>query len=100
MQIESRALMTILGMALMTYLTRTGGIWLIRQVRLTPRLEAWLRHLPGTILISIIAPLALKDGLTSVLATLVTILVAIRTKNLLLAILTGVGAVWFLRLLF
>ena len=56
MQVESTALVTILGMALMTYMTHTGSIWLTRQVRLTPRLEAWLRHLPGTILISIIAP--------------------------------------------
>lgn len=100
MRIDPMIFVTILGMAVVTYATRAGGIWLMRQVTLSPRLEAWLRHLPGAVLISIIAPLTLADGLPSLLATLATVLVAIRTQNLLLAILTGVGTVWSLRFLF
>ena len=100
MQIESMTIVTIVGMALVTFATRVGGFWLMRYVTLSPRIEAALRHLAGAVLISIVAPLTLTNGLPSLGATLVTALVAARTQNLLLAILSGVGAVWSLRLLF
>ena len=50
------ALLTILGMAVAGYATRAGGLWLMRFVPSSPRVEAWLQHLPGTVLIALIAP--------------------------------------------
>lgn len=82
---------TIAGMALLTYATRAGGLWIIGRVRPTPRLERWLGHLPGAILAALVAPAALAAALTA--------LVAVRSGNLLAAMLVGVAAVYALRLL-
>jgi uncharacterized membrane protein len=92
------ALLTILAMAVVTYATRAGGLWLMRFVTPSPRVEAWLRHIPGAVLISLIAPTVIAGGLAATLGALGTALVAARTKNLLLAIIVGVGLVWILRM--
>jgi uncharacterized membrane protein len=98
MQSETLTLITILGMALVTYATRAGGFWLMGLVTPSPRIEAWLRQIPGTVLVAIIAPTVLASSLAETLAALATILVAIRTKNVLIAMVVGVATVWALRL--
>ena len=98
MQSETLMLITILGMALVTYATRAGGFWLMGIVTPSPRIEAWLRQIPGAVLVAIIAPTVLASSLAETLAALATVLVAIRTKNVLIALLVGVAAVWLLRL--
>jgi uncharacterized membrane protein len=98
MQSETLTLITILGMALVTYATRAGGFWLMGLVTPSPRIEAWLKQIPGTVLVAIIAPTVLASSLAETLAALATILVAIRTKNVLIAMVVGVATVWALRL--
>jgi branched chain amino acid efflux pump len=95
MRIES--LGVILEMALVTYATRAGGLWLMGRVHPSPRVEAWLRYVPGAVLAAIIAPIAFSGGVKETLALLVTAIVAARGGNMLLAIVTGVGSVWVLR---
>lgn len=90
-------LAAILGMALATYGTRAGGIWLMSRVAPSARVEAWLRQVPGAVLISIIAPAALATGPAGLLAVLATVLVATRTRNLLLPMVVGVASIWVLR---
>ena len=97
MHVSGGALAAILGMALVTYATRAGGRWLMGRVKPTPRVEAGLRHLPGAVLISIVAPAALSAGPTGLAALAATVLVARRTGSLLLALAAGVGVVWALR---
>jgi uncharacterized membrane protein len=92
------ALLTILGMAAMAYATRAGGFWLMGRVTPTPRVEAWLRALPGAVLISIVAPLVLNGGLVEKLGALVTVLATALFHNILLAVCLGVGIVCLLRL--
>ena len=99
MQNETLILITILGMALVTYATRAGGFWLMGLVTPSPRIEAWLRQIPGAVLVAIVAPTVLASSLAETLAALATVLVAIRTKNVLAAMLIGVAAVFLLRLL-
>jgi uncharacterized membrane protein len=99
MQSESITLITILGMALVTYATRAGGFWLMGLVTPSPRVEAWLRQIPGAVLVAIIAPTVLASSLAETLAALATVLVAIRTKNVLIAMLVGVAMVAVLRLI-
>ncbi len=96
MQINSTTLIAILGMAAVTYATRIAGLWLMNRGT-SPWMTNWLNHIPGAVLISIVAPSVVNGGLTDVLAALTTVLVAIRTGNLVLAMLTGVGTVWILR---
>ena len=97
---ETLTLLTILGMALVTYATRAGGFWLMGLVTLSPRIETWLRQIPGAVLVAIIAPTVLASSLAETLAALATVLVAIRTKNVLIAMVVGVAMVWVLRLAF
>ncbi|HLL79643.1 MAG TPA: AzlD domain-containing protein [Ktedonobacteraceae bacterium] len=98
MHAEPLILLTILGMALATYLTRAGGLFLMSFITPSPRVEAWLRQIPGAVLISIIAPTVFLSSLAQTLAALITLLAAIYTKNLLVAIIAGVAAVSLLRL--
>lgn len=99
MQSESITLITILGMALVTYATRAGGFWLMGLVTPSPRVEAWLRQIPGAVLVAIVAPTVLASSLAETLAALATVLVANRTKNVLIAMLVGVAMVALLRLM-
>jgi uncharacterized membrane protein len=99
MQNEPLTLITILGMALVTYATRAGGFWLMGLVTPSPRIEAWLRQIPGAVLVAIVAPTVLASSLAETLAALATVLVAIRTKNVLAAMVIGVAAVFLLRLI-
>ncbi len=96
---DTLALITILGMAIVTYATRAGGFWLMGLVTPSPRIEAWLRQIPGAVLVAIIAPTVLASSLAETLAALASALVALRTKNVLVAMVVGVGAVWALRMI-
>ena len=44
---DGPVLVAILGMALVTYLTRAGGVLLMGIVPVTARVEAFLRYLPA-----------------------------------------------------
>ena len=99
MQNDALALITIFGMALVTYATRAGGFWLMGLVTPSPRIQTWLRQIPGAVLVAIIAPTVLASSLAETFAALATALVALRTKNVLIAIIVGVASVWVLRIL-
>lgn len=93
----TRSALTILGMALATYATRAGGLWLMGRVRPSPRVEKWLRHIPGAVLVAIVAPIVAAGGPAEWLAVGVTLGLGVRTGNVLLAMLAGVGVVWAVR---
>lgn len=95
---DYQALLTITCMALLTYATRAGGLWLMSKVTLSKRIMAWLRHVPGTVLMAIVTPSVLSGGLAEALAGLAAALVAWRSGNLLLALAAGVSVVWGARL--
>lgn len=97
MGIDGRALVAILGMALVTYGTRAGGLWLMARVPPSPAVARWLRQVPGATLAAIVAPAALAEGPAGVAAALAASVVGIRTRNLPLAMAAGVGAALALR---
>lgn len=97
MRIDPQALIAIVLMALATYATRAGGLWLASRLTLSGRVEAWLGYIPGAILVSLVAPAVLASGLAEAFAALAVVLVAIRTRSLPLAMVVGVGAVLVLR---
>lgn len=94
---QTSSMLAILGMALVTYATRAGGLWLMGRVKPSPRVERWLRHIPGAVLISIVAPIVAASDPAEFLAMLATVVVGARTGNILLTMLTGVGVVWAMR---
>jgi len=91
------ALLVILGMAVATYAARAGGYWLMGRVPLSGRLERALRHVPGAVLVAIIAPTVVAGGLAEKAAALATALAALRTGNLLVSLACGVGVVLAVR---
>jgi uncharacterized membrane protein len=112
MTVDPIILVTIVGMAIVTYATRIAGFALLSRAGLSGRLVAWLGYVPGAVLMSIVAPSAWPTGLTEgirgesgapygsmpeAVGAVVTALVAVRFKNLLLAMVAGVVTVWLLR---
>jgi uncharacterized membrane protein len=97
--LDPLTLITILLMAVATYATRAGGLWLASRLTLSERVEAWLDHIPGAILVSLVAPTVLASGLPETLAALAVVLVALRTGSLPVAMVTGIAAVLVLRTL-
>ena len=99
MGLEPTILLAILLMALATYATRAGGLWIANRFELSERAGAWLDAIPGAILVSLVAPTVLLGGPAEALAAVAVVLVALKTGSLPAAMVTGVGAVLVLRTL-
>lgn len=71
--------MAILGGAVLTYATRTGGYLILsRYPVIPPRLSAALNAVPAAVLTSLVAPAALTQGWPEVLTMIIAILAALR----------------------
>lgn len=99
MRVDPTVLLTIALMALVTYATRAGGLWLSARLSLSGRAEAWLNHIPGAILVSIVAPTVLAGGWPETLAAVAVVVVALRTGSLLASMGSGVAVILVLRTL-
>jgi uncharacterized membrane protein len=97
--IDPGTLLAIILMALATYATRSGGLWLASRFDLSERAGAWLDQIPGAILVSLVAPAVLMGGPIEVLAAIVVVIVSLRTGSLPAAMVIGVGTVLALRAL-
>ena len=88
---------TIAAMALVTYATRAGGLWLLARMTSSRWVEAWLRAVPGALLAALVAPAVLTRGPAEALAALATALVMVRTGSVVLAMAAGISLVVVLR---
>ncbi len=75
--------------ALATYALRLGGLLLSSRLPRGGRFRTFLDALPGTLLVSLVAPGVLAAGPSGILAAGCTAAVAYRTKNVFLAMMTG-----------
>ena len=94
---RSETLLAILLMALITSLLRVSGLWLMGHVTMSPFAERWLKNLPGSLVLAIVAPSILTGGLPEILATIAVVFVMTATKNLLLAMAAGASVVFLAR---
>ncbi len=102
------ALITILGMAAVTYAIRAGGLLLASRLPETGFVASWLKHLPGAVLAALLAPsiLAVAPGKplaeaflpAETIAAAVVVLVYLVSRSLLASIVGGVLAVYLARL--
>lgn len=76
--IDTTTLVTIVLMALSTYLTRILGYIALRNHTLSPRMLAVMENVPGCVLISVIAPAFVSDRPANLLALTITMVAAIR----------------------
>lgn len=97
MTVHSEALVAMLLMALVTYALRAGGYWLMGRVAISPRMESALGYLPGAVITALVVPSALEAGLPGIAGVGAIALVMWKRPNLLLALITGIGAVVLLR---
>ena len=74
MTLRLDVLLTILGMALATYLCRAGGYALFRALRPPRFVEATLQHLPGPIFVAYVAPALAMQGLKGFAAAALVVL--------------------------
>lgn len=84
-------------MAVVTFLIRAGGFWLMGHVPLTPRLRRMLEALPGAVVVATVLPIVVRGGLASAIAIASAVLVMALRRNDLLAIFCGLAVVAALR---
>ena len=98
MTLRLDVLLAILGMAVATYLCRAGGYAAFRALRPPRYVEVTLQHLPGPIFMAYIAPALATHGLKGFAAAALVVAVQAATRNLAVAIVAGVAAMWGLGL--
>lgn len=86
------ALLVIFAMALVTYATRAGGIWLVGFMPMSPRLEAFLRYLAGSVLVALVVPATVRGGAAAFVAVGVTLLAMAVVRRGLVAMALGILA--------
>ena len=94
---RSDVALAIAGMALVMYLTRIGGFWLVGRLTPTPRVTRIIEHLGAVTLVALTAPAVVNAGVPGVIAAAVAALTAWRTGNLLVAMLLAMGVIRVLR---
>ena len=96
MTLDPATLAAIAGMAIVTFLNRVSGLFLVRFIRLEGRAKAALEALPAAILMAVIAPMVLTHGVAETAASAITLAAALRLP-LVAAVVIGVGSVVALR---
>lgn len=97
--------LVIIGMGIITYGIRLSMIVLLEKVEIPIRLKQALRFVPPAVLSAIIFPELLQPGgrldvslgNERLLAGLLAMVVAWRTKNILWTIIVGMAALWLLQ---
>jgi uncharacterized membrane protein len=84
-------LAAIAAMALVTYLLRVGGFWLMAHVPPTRRVRRMLEALPGSVVVAVVLPIIVRDGLAAALAIGAAGAVMLLRSSDILAVLTGMA---------
>lgn len=100
-----RLWLLLFAMGAVTYATRISMIALLGRVEIPYVVRRALKYVPPAVLSAIVAPALLRPAgpfdlsLSNVrlLAGLAAIVIAWRTRNILLTIALGMGAMWLLR---
>lgn len=92
------ALITIAGMALATFAIRAGGLLLANRLPQSGFAAAWLKHLPGAVLASLVAPAVVSGGAAEMIAAASTAAIFLVSRNLFAAMAAGVGVVFLARM--
>lgn len=90
---DTLVLAAIMAAALVTYGLRIGGLLLAERLPATGRFKVFMDALPGTLLLSLIAPGIASSGLLGAAAAAATALCTHRTGNIFLSMAVGVGIV-------
>lgn len=93
MTLRLELLPLIFALALASFACRAGGFWIMRFVRMTPRIQSALRAAPLAVMVGIVAPAAARGHPPELLGIVVTAAVMRLTGSDLGAALAGVATV-------
>ena len=83
----------IAAAALATYALRLGGLLLGDRLPTTGRFRMFMGALPGTILLSLVAPGVISSGVAGCVAAMLTGVCAYKTGNVFVSMLLGMATV-------
>lgn len=86
---HATAIVAVVLMTLVTMATRFSGVWVMSFVTITPRIEAFLKYLAVSVLISIVVPATLHASPRIWLAVGAAAIVMALTRSALSAMLVG-----------
>ena len=95
--IEPQVLLAVGLAAAVTYSLRLGGLLLASRFPRSGRFRRGMNALPGALLFSLVLPSIVAEGFWGLLATVLTALVVLRSRNTLLAMLTGMLVIFLAR---
>ena len=81
--VDITILLAIAGAAMVTYGLRLGGLMLADRLPKNGGFRRFMETLPGTILLSLVAPGIVSAGVLGAMAALATALCALKTRNIL-----------------
>lgn len=79
------ALLIIFLVAVGTYSLRVSGILLSSRLSKNRNIELFLDYLPSTLLLALVFPSIVKEGVGGVLASLMIVFIMYKTKNVFLS---------------
>lgn len=91
-------ILAILGMAAVTFAIRAGGYLLANRLPATGFVATWMRHIPGAVLASLVAPAIASGGIPEAVAAAATAIAWLLTRNLVPAMAAGVVTIYLMRL--
>lgn len=94
---ETGALLIVLLMAVVTLATRWGGVYVMAFVPLSERIKRFIQAMSGSVLVAILAPMALTGDGAARIALLTTAVTMLWLKKPLLAIGCGIAAAAWVR---
>ncbi|SFR54022.1 Uncharacterized membrane protein [Marinobacter daqiaonensis] len=92
-------LVIIALMALVTVVTRFGGVFAMSFVRISPRIESFINTMASSVLIAIIVPMAFSGDAGAIAALATTAVIMLATQKTLPAIAVGIAAAGLVRYL-
>ena len=92
MSVDGSVFAIIVAMALITASSRVAGYWLSDRIEFSARLETAMNLVPGTIITAVVAPAVATEGIGGVIAAGVAILIMRKTGNMIVTLVTAVGA--------
>lgn len=90
---EPTVVLAIAGAALVTYGLRLGGLLMAGRLPRNGGFRRFMETLPGTILLSLVAPGIVSAGVLGGIAALATALCAWKTRNVLVSMVLGMAIV-------
>ena len=83
--------LAILAIGLVTYATRIGGILIMARIPVSPRVEAFLRYLSGSVLVAVVVPPVIQNGPAAWLAVAASLAAMLKTRHALLSLVLGMA---------